>query len=221
MLGVMILCSILANGTAAGLLLYEIRKNREKYKSWKDGKPPWTFKIYGICMILLAMGLSVFLYCFYQENSFLFTLKRVLLLALVWPIAYTDFATYRIPNIFIVCGLAERGLVLGAELVFDREHLIPGLLGEVAASLALFAAAGVCVIIAKNSIGGGDMKLFVVMGLFLGLQGIWGAVFFSLLVSFVIVIVLLITGKKSRKDVIPFGPALMIGTYLSIFLTGM
>jgi len=221
MLWIMILCSILANGCGAGLLFNEIRKNQEKFKGWKDGKPPGIFLFYGGCMIILAIGLSVFITVFYRGNTFLFTLKRTVLLALLWPIAYTDFVTYRIPNRFIVGGFCGRAAILAAELIFARENLIPVLLGEVIASLALFLAAGICTLIAKNSIGGGDLKLFLVMGLFLGLQGTWSAVFLSLIVSFVIAVVLLATKKKSRKDAIPFGPALMIGTYMSIFLTGM
>ena len=73
----------------------------------------------------------------------------------------------------------------------------------------------------KNGIGFGDMKLFIVMGLMLGLDGIWGAVFLALIVSFLIAAFALITKKKTRKDAIPFGPALVIGTYLSICLSGM
>ena len=95
------------------------------------------------------------------------------------------------------------------------------LLTEVIASAVLFLVAVLCALIVKNSIGGGDMKLFVVMGLLLGLQGTWGAIFLSLIVSFIVAVALLITRKKSRKDAIPFGPALAAGTYLSIFLTGM
>lgn len=221
MLGLMILCSILANGAAACLLLYEIRKNQEKYESWKEKQPPNGFYGYSAGMSILAIGLSIFIYCFYWDNTFLFTLKRVILLALFWPVAYTDFKTYRIPNLFIAAGLAARGLVLAAELIFARETLLSTILTEAAASVVLFLVAALCALVVKNSIGGGDMKLFVVMGLFLGLQGTWGAMFLSLIVSFVIALVLLAAKKKSRKDVIPFGPALMIGTYLSIFLTGM
>jgi leader peptidase (prepilin peptidase)/N-methyltransferase len=58
------------------------------------------------------------------------------------------------------------------------------------------------------------------MGLMLGLDGIWSAVFASLVVSFLASIVLMITKKKKRGDMIPFAPAIMVGTYLSVFLTG-
>jgi len=53
------------------------------------------------------------------------------------------------------------------------------------------------------------------------LDAIWGAVFLALIISFVIAIVVLVTKKKTRKDVIPFGPAIVAGTYLAILVLGM
>ena len=221
MVGWMTLCSILINGTAAGLLCYELQRHKDKYPVWKDGKPPKGLLVYSAAMIAAAVGLSLFVTDFYSDNTFLFTLKRVIMLALLWPVAYTDFTAYRIPNLFIVTGIAARAAVLAAEFCWERDTLLSYLLTEVIASAVLFLVAVLCALIVKNSIGGGDMKLFVVMGLLLGLQGTWGAIFLSLIVSFIMAVALLITRKKSRKDAIPFGPALAAGTYLSIFLTGM
>lgn len=221
MLGWMILCSILVNGATVGLFFYELRQHRDKYPAWRGNRPPMTALVYSALMIMAAVGLSVFITCFYRDNSFLFTLKRVVMLALLWPIAYTDFTAYRIPNLFVVAGLVARAIVLAAEFFWERDTLFSTLLTEVIASVVLFLVAALCTVIVKNSIGGGDMKLFVVMGLLLGLQGTWGAIFLSLIVSFIVAVALLVTRKKSRKDAIPFGPALAAGTYLSIFLTGM
>ena len=201
MVGWMTLCSILINGAAAGLLCYELQRHKDKYPVWKDGKPPKGLLVYSAVMIAAAVGLSLFVTDFYSDNTFLFTLKRVIMLALLWPVAYTDFTAYRIPNLFIVTGIAARAAVLAAEFCWERDTLLSYLLTEVIASAVLF--------------------LVAVMGLLLGLQGTWGAIFLSLIVSFIVAVALLITRKKSRKDAIPFGPALAAGTYLSIFLTGM
>lgn len=221
MLGWMTLCSVLINGAAACLFYWELGKHREKYPGWQGNRPPTAAIVYSALMIIAAVGLSLFITYFYSDNTFLFTLKRVVMLAVLWPVAYTDFRAYKIPNLFVAAGLAARGLVLAAEFVWERETLLAYLLTEIIASVVLFLVAVLCTVLVKNSIGGGDMKLFVVMGLLLGLQGTWGAIFLSLIVSFIAAVVLLITRKKSRKDAIPFGPALAAGTYLSIFLTGM
>lgn len=221
MIGWMIFCSILVNMAAVGLFFAEMQKRRELYPVWREGKAAPGVLVYSGLMISLALGLSLFITCFYIENTFLFTLKRVVLLALLWPVAYTDFRTCRIPNLFIAAGLAARGLILAAEVILERDTLPAYLLSEVAAAAVLFLSSTLCNLIVKNSIGAGDRKLFLVMGLLLGLQGTWEAVFLSLIVSFFSAVMLLIMRKKTRKDVIPFGPALAAGTYLSIFLTGM
>lgn len=221
MLGWMTLCSILANGAAVFLFCCELRNQKDKYPAWKGGRPSWTVLFYSALMIAVSVGLSLFIADFYRDNTFLFTLKRVIMLALLWPVAYTDFTAYRIPNLFIAAGLIARAAVLAAEFCMERDALPATLLTEVAASVVLFLASSLCSLLVKNSIGGGDRKLFAVMGLLLGLQGTWGAVFLSLIISFIVAVVLLLARKKSRKDAIPFGPALAAGTYLSIFLTGM
>lgn len=223
----MTVCALFINAAAAGLFYYELYYNREKDTlgekglSWQGNRPPISAILYGCIMLATAVGLSLFISGFYLQNTFLFTAKRAVMLALLWPIAYIDFRTGRIPNTFIVSGLAARMLILIAEFLLERETFLSVLVTEAAASAILFLTALVCTLIVKNSIGGGDMKLFIVMGLLLGLQGTWGAIFLSLIVSFVIAVFLLLTKKKTRRDAIPFGPALAVGTYLSIFLTGM
>ena len=52
-------------------------------------------------------------------------------------------------------------------------------------------------------------------------QSFIGFLIFSFIISFFVAIYSLISRKKTKKDAIPFGPSLLIGTYLSIFLCGM
>ena len=81
MFGWMIFCSILVNGAASGLFYYELRKHREKYPAWQEGHPPTSLILYSALMIVVAVGLSLFVTGFYSDNTFLFTLKRVIMLA--------------------------------------------------------------------------------------------------------------------------------------------
>ena len=80
---------------------------------------------------------------------------------------------------------------------------------------------GLSSLLIKGAIGMGDVKLFSVMALYLGLEGIWPAIFCSLIVSFFVAVFSLVTKRAKRKDNIPFAPAILIGTYLSVFLTGI
>lgn len=177
--------------------------------------------IYGCIFLVVNLAIAVMFIYVYPTNTLLFSLKRFCVLALLWPLALIDWKTYRIPNRFVLTGLVFRVSLIVAELFLDREYIAGNLVSEVVASLALALASALCCICIKNSLGYGDIKLFLVMGLLLGLQGIWSAVFMSLVVAFFGAVYLMLTKKKSRKDVVPFAPAIAIGTYLSVILTGM
>ena len=182
---------------------------------------PKAVIVYSLISIILTVVIAIFFPKLYPENSVWVNVKRMTLLALLWPLAYIDFKTYRIPNLFVIFGLICRAIIFVFELLLGNEVVWINLLSEVVAAVALLVASLLCVLVIKNGIGFGDMKLFIVMGLMLGLEGIWGAIFVALLVSFFIAAFLLISKKKTRKDAIPFGPAIVIGTYLSVFLSRM
>lgn len=65
--------------------------------------------------------------------------------------------------------------------------------------------------------GFGDVKLAVLMGLLLGLSQVIGALFLASFIGAVVGIILIIAGKKGLKSQIPFGPFLVIGTFLMMF----
>ena len=176
---------------------------------------------YSAVMIMATIGIALMMIFVYKDNEMLFSLKRLCLLSVMWPIALIDAKSYRIPNLFIIYGLILRVVVFVFELIGNGSGIKYTLLSEGLAVGALLIVSVLCAFLIKNSIGFGDIKLFVVMGLFLGMEGIWSSMFASLIVSFVVSVFCLITKKKSRKDSIPFGPALVFGTYMSVFLTGM
>lgn len=197
-------------------LFYDENKNNEK------GNLLTTSAIVYCSLMFIVTVAASFLFCtIYKDNGILMNLKRLTLLSLMWPIAYIDYKTYRIPNLFIIFGIICRVVILAFELIFVGKFVWMTLFSEIIAALALLLATVLCSLCIKNAIGFGDMKLFIVMGLMLSLNGIWGAIFLSLIVSFFISAFLLITKKKTRKDSIPFGPAIVIGTYLSVCLSGM
>ena len=175
---------------------------------------------FGAVMSLLCVGVAISLPIFNPENTVWFSMKRIALLSILWPVAYMDFKSLRIPNIFILAGLAYRIIALPFELVFEPADIWRSAGADLIAAAVLGVSTFLCGLVVKNSIGLGDVKLLIVMGLLLGLTGIWSAIFVSLFISFAISIILLITKKKKRKDVIPFAPSIMLGTYISVFLTG-
>lgn len=222
-----ILITILLSGVSLLLMFRDMKENilkdakKEKNGDGVSNIIPKGVLLYSIGMIMLTLVIAVVLQRVYKDNSFIFNLKRICLLSILWPVALIDFQSCRIPNEFIIFGLICRVLLILPELFWGGRSVGITILTEITACGAIVLAAVLCRFCIKNSIGAGDIKLFLVMGLLLGLDGIWGAIFMALVVSFFISVILIITKKKTRKDTIPFGPAIVIGTYLSVFFTGM
>ncbi len=74
------------------------------------------------------------------------------------------------------------------------------------------------IIITKGKgMGGGDVKLAFLMGLILGWPVILIALFLAFILGSVIGIFLILAGRKKMGSMIPFGPFLIIGTFVGLF----
>ena len=74
------------------------------------------------------------------------------------------------------------------------------------------------IIITKGKgMGGGDVKLAFLMGLLLGWPVILLSIFLAFILGSVIGIFLILIGRKRMKSMIPFGPFLIIGTFIGLF----
>lgn len=112
-------------------------------------------------------------------------------------------------------GVLLVGGLLGLPMVYlqSMEQLKWGVIGFFAAGLVLLLIA----LASKGGMGGGDIKLAAVMGLYLGLKSVALALFLSFLLGGLVGILLLVTGIKGRKDAVPFGPFLALGAIITAF----
>lgn len=87
--------------------------------------------------------------------------------------------------------------------------------------IAAFAAAGFFFLIWLISrgkwMGFGDVEIAFLMGLFLGIPTTIVALFFAFLIGAIIGLILICLKKKGLKSEIPFGPFLVISTFISLF----
>lgn len=70
------------------------------------------------------------------------------------------------------------------------------------------------IIAGKEAMGLGDVKLVGAMGLFFGLKGIILVSILSFFVGGIMCLILIAFKKKTTKDYIPFGPAIVIAAYI-------
>ena len=207
---------------AAGYIYVCFYLNKEKV-SVKDAKVfrltrnKIVYLIGGICSIACL----IILFEEFYTLSLIQNIKLLSLVLVMLPIAAIDFRLQKIPNQLVIAAVAIRGVIYIAEFSSSSTKALSTLKDNVIGALIIGMFFLLLLLVFKNSIGMGDIKLFAVMGLYQGLWGAVNAVFFSLVVSFVISIALLITRKKGRKDSISFGPSILLGTIIAIGLTGM
>lgn len=153
--------------------------------------------------------------------SIIQNIKLLCLILIMFPIAAIDMRYQKIPNKVIIVAFIIRCIIYIPEFVVSASYGFAVLKDNMIGALIIGGFFLVLLLVFKNSIGMGDIKLFAIIGLYQGLWGAINSVFFSLVVSFVVSIFLLATRKKGRKDTISFGPSILIGTVIAICLAGM
>ena len=142
-----------------------------------------------------------------MDSALTFAAAAAFSLILV-AIFFIDLEHQIVPN-----ALTYPGLLLGLILAVPQERFGNALLTAAGAGAFFLLIA----IISRGGMGGGDIKLAAMMGAFLG----WPAVAVALLLAFtlgaVVGLLLMGLGRRSRKDPIPFGPALAVGAVLALF----
>ncbi len=156
----------------------------------------WRYPI-----VELLSGLLLLLLARRVESPVLLVPQAAFLLSLL-AIAWIDLDTQTIPDVVTIPGV---GLGLAASL-FSPPGIAGALLGALCGGVSLWLvgalyerATGV------PGMGGGDVKLAAMMGAFLGVGGVFGAIFLASLAGSVFGVLLIARGKGSRRTAIPFG----------------
>lgn len=130
-----------------------------------------------------------------------------------------DLDTHKLPNKIVLPAYAVGVVLLGTAsiLAADYESLLRAAIGGAAMFLAYLLMA----LAYPNGMGLGDVKLAGVLGLFLAWVG-WGALAVGAFAAFVLggifSIILLALRRVDRKGGIPFGPWMLGGAWVGIFL---
>lgn len=140
--------------------------------------------------------------------------SSLILVSLLIMIFFIDLEHLIIPDVIVLPGLG-----LGILISF-----FPGFPSPLEALWGLLLGGSVLYLIAlisswiarKESMGGGDVKLAAMIGTFLG----WKMTALSLILAFItgalVSLVLLGAKIKGRKDVVPFGPFIALGGFVSL-----
>jgi leader peptidase (prepilin peptidase) / N-methyltransferase len=137
------------------------------------------------------------------------------------PLAFIDAAVRRLPDVLTGPAIAGTVLLLVAAAAASGQW--PALGRAVLGGLALAGFCLVLMLISPSGMGLGDAKAAVALGTMLAWRS-WTALiaggFAGFLLAAVYGLVLLISGRATRKQQIPFGPFMITGAFL-VILAGL
>jgi leader peptidase (prepilin peptidase) / N-methyltransferase len=159
--------------------------------------------------IELSTGL-LFAYATYSIGFTWELVVALLLISLGMVTIVTDLSYMLIPNKIL---LFFTIVIIPIRILTPLDPWWDAIIGAVVGFSLLYFVA----VISKGGMGGGDVKLFAVLGVFLGLKGILLTFFLSTLIGAIFGILGLISGKIKRKQAIPFGPYIIIAALIVYF----
>ena len=134
-----------------------------------------------------------------------------------------DLDTRRLPDVIVLPTYGVGLVLLGAACASGADWSLMG--RALVGMAAMYAAYGLIRVIRPDGMGGGDVKLAGVAGLYLGWLG-WGPLVVGWLAAFLLgggfAMALIASGKATRHSAVPFGPWLLAGAWVGIwFGTGI
>jgi len=160
----------------------------------------------------------------------------ILIFLLFLLLSVVDFRFYLIPDqinlllaisgfILIIFKSMGQWSIVGSQRSFLGHYsLLFGLIENVwlnhffAMALAMIFFAAIIILSRGKGMGWGDFKLAAAFGLIFGWPDIIVVIFLAFVIGAVFTAPLLIKKQKTMKDVVPFGPFLVIGSSLVFFL---
>lgn len=170
-----------------------------------------------LAVLVLMSALFCGLFSFYGYGP-VKILKYCLLMGGLVLIAYEDWREKRIPNRWLVYLLGIRAVLFAAESLLYPSACMDNIRFTLSGGICSGAVLFLAYVISRHEIGIGDVKLFIVMGLYLGVGVTYFALLLSLILAAVYSIFHLLTGRLKAKDEIAFGPYVAIGPMIILGL---
>lgn len=146
--------------------------------------------------------------------SFFMLVMLTIMLYGMTILCMTDYWEKVVPNRILLLWLMIWILLTGIYGVHDMNRMLYHMFGVILGVVFCMLSFGFCYLISKGSMGAGDVKLAVIMGMYLTGDYVVGAVFYGCILSAVFSVWMLMRGKITRKDYIPFVPFLYMGVVM-------
>jgi len=198
--------------------------------SWQDLIPLLSFLILkGKCRychqpislqypsVELATGILFVLIVIHTLPNLLFTFYYLLITCFLIIVFIYDFKHYIVPDKIIYPAITITfifNIFYSIFIINNLKFIIQNLLSAFGPATFFLAI----VLISRGKwMGLGDAKLAFFIGFFLGFPSILVALFLAFFIGAIIGLGLILSGQKTLKSEVPFGPFLVIGAFTALF----
>lgn len=163
--------------------------------------------------LIELMHAMIYLFLYYRYGYSLEFIEYAILSSLIIVISFIDMYHQIIPDGLILFGFVFAFIFNVHSFFMDFTNLYNSIVG-------LLIGGGFFLLIAivtNGAMGGGDIKLMGMLGFWLGWKWILLIMFLSFVIGGIISVGLVISKKKGRKDMIPFGPFIGLATLMTVY----
>lgn len=150
-------------------------------------------------------------------------LASAFIMSILMAVFFIDIDHRIIPDELVLTGLIAGVIFIIYNAFFPMKIYGEGakwwdpIVGMFAGSLTLLIVGIIGMMIYKtdDAMGGGDIKIFAPIGIFLGWKMTFVALLLSIFIGGIISLILIVIRIKGRKSTIPFGPFIVMGTLIT------
>lgn len=160
-------------------------------------------------LLLAVLWLGIYIKFGFTVES----IRDIILTGCLFTLSIVDIESYEIPDgiliIAFITWAVTAPFIYTTSMPFSIVHHI--LSGLVCGGIMLAVTLIMDKVLGKESMGGGDIKLFALLGLYLGYLGSYLLVLMSCLVGLLFAVI-----TKNKK--IPFGPSIALSGYITLLI---
>lgn len=170
---------------------------------------------------LILCGLLTGCVCFlrvYRGCDWVLMAETALCALSLSAVGIIDGRIKKIPNKLVLVILAAGAALLVVKCIAVPESSINQLLTALAGAVGCLLLFLLFTVLTKGGFGMGDTKLTAALGLVLGFMDTMITVLLGMIMCMLVSVTLLLMGKKTLKDDMPFGPYIFLGYILIVVL---
>lgn len=177
-------------------------------------------------ILVELLTVTLFVLIFLDVGKRIYLIPALILTSIFIIVTFIDIDTQTIPNGIMLFGLAAAIIFVALSIVPDIqgtyiEKMLDSVYGALIGFSPLFIINIISrVLLKRDGMGGGDMKLMAVTGLFLGMTHTIVAMLLSIYIGGLAGAIILLCSKKNKTSssghYMPFGPFLALGSFISM-----